>query len=128
MKNMQKQMRHEPSSSSDGETEKEDPYVPEDKDEAIAERPERNAGVEEEEKLERVPTASDDEGDRTQPGFAPIRTTNTRNTIRSQRSQYYDNSPFDLDRVNTRESFKVSGRSRTTSRASSLKSGKSGKK
>jgi len=125
MKQMQKQMRHEPSSSSDNDTEKEDPYIPEDKEEAIAERPERNAGLEEEEKIERresVATISDEGG---QGGtFAPIRTTNTRNTIREPQ---YNNSPFDLDRVNTRESFKVTGRSRTTSRASSLKSGKSGK-
>lgn len=128
MKQMQKQMRHEPSSSSDNETEKEDPYIPEDKSEAIAERPERNAGLEEEEKIERresVATASDIGRDEGEASFAPIRTTNTRNTTRE--APYYNNSPFDLDRVNTRESFKVTGRSRTTSRASSLKSSKTGK-
>lgn len=126
MKQMQKQMRKEPESSSDNETEKEDPIIPEDKDEAIAERPDRNAGLEEEEKIERresVVTASDVGGEEGQASFAPIRTTNTRTTGPEQ----YNNSPFDLDRVNTRESFKVTGRSRATSRASSLKSGKSGK-
>lgn len=126
MKQMQKQMRKEPDSSSDNETEKEDPIIPEDKDEAIAERPDRNAGLEEEEKIERresVVTASDVGGEEGQASFAPIRTTNTRTTG----PEHYNNSPFDLDRVNTRESFKQTGRSRTTSRASSLKSGKSGK-
>lgn len=122
---MQQQMRgnKSPSSSSDNETEKEekeDPFVPEDRAEAIAERPEeRNAGLEEEEKIERresIITASDVGGGDEQGQFAPIRTSNTRNTATEP---YYNNSPFDLDRVNTRESFKVVGRSRATSRASS---------
>lgn len=126
MKQMQKQMRKEPDSSSDNDTEKEDPIIPEDKEEATAERPDRNAGLEEEEQIDRresAATASDVGGEEGQASFAPIRTTNTRTTA----PDHYNNSPFDLDRVNTRESFRATGRSRTTSRASSLKSGKSGK-
>lgn len=88
----------------------------------------RNAGLEEEEKIDRresVATISDNgmpgEG---QSSLAPIKTSTTRNTISAD--PYYNNSPFDLDRVNTRVSFKA--RSRATSRASSFKSGKSGRK
>lgn len=131
MRGMQKQMRKQPSSSSDNdndnEGEKEDPFIPEDKYEAIAERPDRNAGLEEEEKIDRresQATMSDTGAHEGQSSFAPIRTSNTRTTLPEG---YYDNSPFDLDRVNTRESFKGIGRSRATSRASSVKSGKSGK-
>ncbi|KAM0723234.1 hypothetical protein Q7P37_001434 [Cladosporium fusiforme] len=53
-------------------------------------------------------------------GFAPIRPTHSR-PQGSERRASYDGNPFDLDRVNTRESFKSSGGgmlSRANSRAS----------
>lgn len=53
-------------------------------------------------------------------GFAPIRPTQSRPEP-SARKTSYDGNPFDLDRVNTRESFKTSGNgrlSRSNSRAS----------
>jgi len=53
-------------------------------------------------------------------GFAPIRPTQSRPEGTARKSSYEGN-PFDLDRVNTRESFKNNGTgklSRTTSRAS----------
>lgn len=64
-------------------------------------------------------TPYDDEEKR-RSGFAPIRPTHSR-PQGSARRQSYDASPFDLDRVNTRESFKTSGEgklSRANSRAS----------
>ena len=84
----------------------------------------RGEAVEEEEELPRresvISSSTSDDG---QPTFAPITTTKSR----AERIQagYYDHSPFDLDRVNTRESFKRTGSnsvSRVTSRATSVSS------
>ena len=53
-------------------------------------------------------------------GFAPIRPTQSRPEPTARKTSYEGN-PFDLDRVNTRDSFKPSGNgrlSRSTSRAS----------
>ena len=52
----------------------------------------------------------------------------TGQSLRPQQSGEYHSSPFDLDRVNTKDSFTRSGAgSRTSSPARSLKSKKSGK-
>jgi len=60
--------------------------------------------------------------------FQPIRTVSTRRTSRSGARDGYQSNPFDLDRVNTRDSFKSNRRNSTaTSRASSLSRTKSGK-
>lgn len=54
-------------------------------------------------------------------GFAPIRPTQSRPQHQVTRKMSYEGNPFDLDRVNTRESFKSTGNgmlSRTGSKAS----------
>ncbi|CAK3954354.1 MFS general substrate transporter [Lecanosticta acicola] len=65
------------------------------------------------EEVERQPSLT--ESEKAEDGyrrFAPIHATRSKQTARSQRSQrsqnhyYYDESPFDLDRVNTMDSFK----------------------
>jgi len=55
----------------------------------------------------------DEELDRSR--FQPIRTVSTRRSTRTQRKNGYDDSPFDLDRVNTRESFRSSRRNSAAS-------------
>jgi len=57
------------------------------------------------------------------PQFAPIRTTKSRASSTARR-EGYESNPFDLDRVNTRESFK---RTDSRSRASSITSSKKGR-
>lgn len=62
-------------------------------------------------------------GDDAGPIFAPITATKSRT---GRQDTEYNSSPFDLDRVNTRESFKRSNSmSRTRSRATSMSSSKS---
>lgn len=63
-----------------------------------------------------------------QPQFAPLKThgealhkTSTYRSTRSNRGRTYDASPYDIDRVNTNESF---GAKKTRSRASSFKAKK----
>jgi len=63
---------------------------------------------------------NDEELDRSR--FQPIRTVSTRRSTRSQRKNGYDDSPFDLDRVNTRESFRGSRRNSAASGLSSTAS------
>ncbi|EME50399.1 hypothetical protein DOTSEDRAFT_69055 [Dothistroma septosporum NZE10] len=55
------------------------------------------------------------------PGFQPIRTTKSRTTLAPRNTNGYDGNPFDLDRVNTRESFKHSTVSRSNSKSSSTR-------
>ena len=57
-----------------------------------------------------------------QPRMEPIKPTQSRRPSAMRRQTSYDNSPFDLDRTNTRTSFRYetrSSRSRATSRSSS---------
>jgi len=81
----------------------------EDNDEDEDEEGGKNAGAESDDTV----TGEDKEDEEKEPEFAPIRTMQSRRTLRRAESGY-DSSPFDLDRVNTRESFK-SGRSRSKS-------------
>lgn len=62
----------------------------------------------------------DGEDDAAGPRFVPIRTVSTRRTIRSEAREGYNLSPFDLDRVNTRDSFKSSGRRSSTASSGGL--------
>lgn len=62
-----------------------------------------------------------------QPGFARIRTNQSRPSISQGRRKSYEGNPFHLDRVNTKESFKWESKSQkgsTRSRASSTASRK----
>lgn len=95
----------------------EQPQRREEPQEAVEERP---ASIAETEK---------DEEELNNERFQPIRTVSTRRTIRSTKGDGYNNSPFDLDRVNTRESFRSSRRnSAAPSRASSTSRPQSAKK
>lgn len=118
MREMQEQTKEDP----DGER---DFATPMDEEEALEEEKSRS-DVPCEEVEERRHSVADSEKDLEQsPQFAPIRSIQSRaGSLRRQASLGYDTSPFDLDRVNTRESFK---RSASISRAGSQASIKTGK-
>lgn len=115
MKDMQQQVSEDPEDSKDFAT-------PMDSEEAAdEEKYDQGRPREPVEEVERRNSLADSEKDLESPQFAPIRTTQSRaTTIRRTSTGAYDGNPFDLDRVNTRESFKpANGRSRANSRASS---------
>ncbi|KAF7197001.1 Major facilitator superfamily multidrug transporter mdrA [Pseudocercospora fuligena] len=116
LRRMQEQQDDDESSEEDEKEEEEETA------EAIAER-ERNRGVEEREELKEVgdSSAAMDAEERHDglPALQPIRTARSRRSSRGaglQRTRTYESNPFDLDRVNTRESF---ARQVTRSRADS---------
>lgn len=115
MKEMQQQVKNDPEDSKDFAT-------PLDSEEAVdEEKYEQDRPREPVEEVERRQSLADSEKDDESPQFAPIRTTQSRTTERrGSDTGAYSGNPFDLDRINTRESFKpASGRSRANSRASS---------
>ncbi|KAK4506504.1 hypothetical protein PRZ48_000236 [Zasmidium cellare] len=115
MRDMQQQVKNDPEDSKDFAT-------PLDSEEAAdEEKYDQDRPREPVEEVERRQSLADSEKDDESPQFAPIRTIQSRTTERKgSDTGAYNNSPFDLDRVNTRESFKpASGRSRANSRASS---------
>lgn len=86
----------------------------------------------EEPRRDSIDGISDAEED--QPRFAPITQTKSKASLRSTRSRAsqrgpigYQSSPFDLDRINTRESFKVVHDAKAASRSSSVGSRRSRK-
>ncbi|KAF2215055.1 hypothetical protein CERZMDRAFT_105385 [Cercospora zeae-maydis SCOH1-5] len=86
--------------------------------------------VEEPRRVSMVSSASDTEED--SPRFAPITQTKSKTSMKSTRSQRaghagYDSSPFDLDRINTRESFKAAHDAKAAQRTPSIGSKKSRK-
>lgn len=81
----------------------------------------RSRREEEEEEDRRASVIDSDIGSDDEPRFVPITATKSRT---AQSETRYDASPFDLDRVNTRESFRrSSSRSRANSRSSSKSRG-----
>lgn len=120
MREMQQQYKK------DDSEEKSDFIAPTDSEEAADEDNYDVDGRRPVEEVEHRQSIVESEKEDESPQFAPIRTIQSRTTIRGD-ANGYDGNPFDLDRVNTRESFKpASGRSRAGSRASS-KSGRSRK-
>lgn len=118
------------SSDDDDEGTKSREYSEEESAELKAER-ERNRGVEEAEKIEEEEAeelVSDEaqarrEAEDELPKLEEIRTNRTRRSSKSgrglQRTRTYDANPFDLDRINTKESFARIASSRTRSRGNS---------
>lgn len=113
MREMQQQMQKDPEDSKDFVT-------PTDSEEAADEdNYEQDGPREPVEEVEHRPSLAESEKEDESPGFAPIRTTQTRQSERRGSVGGYSGNPFDLDRVNTRESFRpASYRSRANSTSS----------
>ncbi|KAK4635324.1 Major facilitator superfamily multidrug transporter [Fulvia fulva] len=119
MREMQKQHQDDDSS--------EDHPTPTDQDEAEDEEEttRHQHPTEPVEEVERQNSITESEKEEESAGFKPIRTTQSRTTLNRRNSQGYIGNPFDLDRVNTRESFKRAGVARSNSKSSSTRTGRS---
>lgn len=123
MRQMQNQMQGKGGESEDSE----EFATPMDSEEAADEEKPRDHEHRPEpvEEVERQPSLTESEKAEEENRFQPIRQTKSRASMKSQNAGY-DNSPFDLDRVNTKDSFKPVT-SKTRSRAGSRASSKSRK-
>lgn len=124
MRKMQAQMQQADSDEDEQTAEKNEAGARTDSEDIVDKAKEHEEEREEQEQ-EAIDYSYEDAAE--QPGFARIRTNQSRPSI-SGRRKSYENNPFDLDRVNTRESFKYESRGSTKasnrSRASSTTSRK----
>lgn len=123
MRKMQAQMQQTDSDSQNDSTEKDDGEPRTDSEDAV-DKAKENEEEREEHEQEAIDYSYDDAEE--QPGFARIRTNQSRPSI-SGRRKSYEGNPFHLDRVNTKESFKWENKSTkgsSRSRASSTASRK----
>lgn len=131
MRKMQGQMQQQQQPDSEGEddAEKEDAEKDDAETRTDSEDPVDKAKEHEEEREEQEQEAIDHSYDdaNAQPGFARIKTNQSRPSISAQRRMSYEGNPFHLDRVNTRESFKWETKSTTGSNLSRSSSRRSRK-